>query len=257
MAPEFTLRQTLASGAPCLGMSLRLARTTDMPAIARDAGYNWLFLDLEHGTMSFDTLSQMALAAIEAGVFPLVRVPGHDAAPINRALSNGAMGVIAPHVDTPEQAALIARASRFAPLGERSVPGAFPALGYAPRAFDEAAAILNRETMVVVMIESERAIANADAIAAVDGVDCLFVGCSDLTFELGIPAQYDHPRMRESLETVATAARAHGKTAGFGGVADDALAAEYLGLGLNLVLAGNDLALTLRGARARATALTS
>ena len=256
MAPKFTFRQTLATGTPCLGMSLRLARTTDMPAIARDAGYNWLFLDLEHGTMSFDTLSQMALAAIEAGICPLVRVPGHDAAPINRALSNGAMGVIAPHVDTPEQAAAIARASRFAPIGERAVPGAFPALGYEPRTFDEAAAILNRETIVVVMIESELAIANADAIAAVEGVDCLFVGCSDLTFELGIPAQYDHPLMLESLEAVAAAAHKHGKAAGFGGVGDDALAAKYLGLGLNLVLAGNDLALVLRGARARAAALT-
>ena len=164
--------------------------------------------------MSFDTLSQMALAAIEAGIFPLVRVPGHDAAPINRALSNGAMGVIAPHVATPEPAAAVARACRFAPLGERSVPGAFPALGYAPLGFDEAAAILNRETLVVVMIESETAIANAEAIAAVDGVDCLFIGCSDLTFELGIPAQYDHPRMLESLKAVAAAAHKQVKAAG-------------------------------------------
>ncbi len=251
------LRDRLAAGLPCLGMSLRLARTTDHAAILRDAGYHWMFLDLEHGTMSFDTLSQMALAGIEAGVCPLVRVPDHDPAPINRALSNGAMGVVAPHVDTPEQAAAVARACRFPPLGERAVPGAFPALGYTQRGFDEAAEILNRETLVVVMIESETAVANAEAIAAVEGVDALFVGCSDLTFELGLPAQYDHPDVRECLTKVRDAAASQGKFSGFGGVGDDALAADYLGLGLNLVLAGNDLALLLRGARARAGALVS
>ena len=257
MSARQSLRDRLAAGLPCLGMSLRLARTTDHAAILRDAGYHWMFLDLEHGTMSFDTLSQMALAGIEAGVCPLVRVPDHDPAPINRALSNGAMGVIAPHVDTPEQAAAVARACRFPPLGERAVPGAFPALGYTQRGFDEAAEILNRETLVVVMIESEAAVANAEAIAAVDGVDALFVGCSDLTFELGLPAQYDHPRIRECLIKVRDAAANQGKFSGFGGVGDDALAADYLGLGLNLMLAGNDLALLLRGARARAGALVS
>tara|TARA_R110002110_G_scaffold106707_8_gene267371 strand:- start:850 stop:1617 length:768 start_codon:yes stop_codon:yes gene_type:complete len=249
---NLSLRQRLEDGQPCLGVSLRLARTMDWAAIMRDAGYHWLFLDLEHGTMSFDTLSQMALAGIEAGIFPLVRTPDHDPAPMNRILSNGGMGIIAPHVETADQARAIARACRFAPLGERSVPGAFPALGYQPLGFDKGAEILNRETLVVVMIESPAALENVDEIAAVEGVDVLLVGASDLTFAMGLPSQYGHPRIREAMQQVADAARNAGKFSGFGGVADAALARDYMAFGHQLVLAGNDLAMVLRGARARA-----
>lgn len=252
---EPTLQKRLLAGETCLGMSLRQARTGDIARILADCGYAWMFLDLEHGSMSFDTIGQTALAGIQAGVLPLVRVPDHGAAVINRVLSNGAMGIIVPHVDTAAQAAVIATQCRFPPLGTRSVPGALPQLGYRPKTFAEAASILNASTMCVVMLESAEAIANADVIAAVPGVDCLFVGGSDLSFALGVPSEYGHKSMRDAVRRVCDVAQKHGKSAGIGGVPDAALAREYAAMGARLVLAGNDLAMLLDGLRRRAASL--
>jgi 2-keto-3-deoxy-L-rhamnonate aldolase RhmA len=137
----------------------------------------------------------------------------------------------------------------------RSVPGALPQLGYRPKTFAEAAEILNASTMCVVMIESADAVANAEKIAAVPGVDCLFVGGSDLSFALGVPSEYGHTSMRDAVRRVCDAAEKHGKSAGIGGVPDAALVRDYAAIGARLVLAGNDLAMLLDGLRRRAASL--
>ncbi len=240
---------------PCFGVSCRLTRTTDIAPMLRDAGYDWMFLDLEHGPLSFDQITQLALAGVEAGVTPLVRMADASPGPIHRVLSNGAMGVIVPHVDTPETAASVARQCRFPPLGERSVPGLVPQLGYTPLSFAEAAKRLDPITLCAVMIESAEAVDAVDEIAAVEGVDILFVGASDLTFQLGVPSVYDDPQVVRAMEKVAAAARKHGKVAGFGGVANAEMAQRYIGLGMHFVLAGNDVTMFMGGARARLAAL--
>ena len=248
------LRERLAER-PCFGMSCRLTRTTDIAAMLRDAGYDWMFLDLEHGPLGFDQITQMALAGVEAGVTPLVRMADAAPGPIHRVLSNGAMGVIVPHVDDPETAYAVARQCRFPPKGERSVPGLVPQLGYRPISFREAAERLDPVTLCAVMIESAAAVDAVDEIAAVEGVDILFVGASDLTFQLGVPSAYDDPRVASAMEKVAEAARKHGKIAGFGGVADAGMARRYIGLGMHFILAGNDVTVFMAGARARRAAL--
>jgi 4-hydroxy-2-oxoheptanedioate aldolase len=245
-----TLAHRLADR-PCFGISCRLTRTTDIAAMVRDCGYDWMFLDLEHGPLSMDQITQTALAGVEAGVTPLVRMADASPGPIHRVLSNGAMGVIVPHVDDPETAAAVARECRFPPLGNRSVPGIIPQLGYKPRSFADAAKLLDPVTLCAVMIESRAAVAAVDEIAAVEGVDILFVGASDLTFQLGKPSAYDDPEMIGAMERVAAAARKHGKVSGFGGVADAAMARRYIDLGMHFVLAGNDQTMFLNGMRAR------
>ena len=254
MAVTGSLRDKLVARA-CFGMSCRLTRTTDIAAMLRDAGYDWMFLDLEHGPLGFDQICQQALAGVEAGVTPIVRVADPKPGPIHRVLSNGAMGVIVPHVDDPETAAGIARQCRFPPCGDRSVPGLVPQLGYRPISFREAAEQLDPVTLCVVMIESVRAVEAVDEIAAVEGVDVLFVGASDLTFQLGVPSAYGDPRVAGAMEKVANAARRHGKVAGFGGVADAETARRYIGLGMHFILAGNDTTVFMQGARARLATL--
>jgi 4-hydroxy-2-oxoheptanedioate aldolase len=236
---------------PCFGVSCRLTRTSDIAAMLRDCGYDWMFLDLEHGPLSMDQITQTALAGVEAGVTPLVRMADAAPGPIHRVLSNGAMGVIVPHVDDPETAAAIARECRFPPLGHRSVPGILPALGYAPRSFAEAAKLLDPVTLCAVMIESRTAVDAVDEIASVEGVDILFVGASDLTFHLGKPSAYGDPEVVDAMEKVAAAARKHGKVCGFGGVADAAMARRYIEMGMHFILAGNDQTMFLNGMRAR------
>jgi len=184
-------------------------------------------------------------------VTPLVRMADASPGPIHRVLSNGAMGVIVPHVDDPKTAAFVARQCRFPPLGDRSVPGILPQLGYAPRSFADAAKILDPMTLCAVMIESRAGVDAVDEIASVEGVDILFVGASDLTFQLGKPSIYDDPEVAAAMEKVATAAHKHGKVCGFGGIADATIARRYIGQGMHFILAGNDQTMFLNGMRAR------
>ena len=245
----------LRAGNLALGLSVRLAHAPAIASIAKACGYHWLFIDLEHGPMAFDTASNVALAALEAGITPVVRVPGHDASDANRALTNGALGILYPHVDTPGQALACARTARFAPHGIRGVPAVFPHLGYDKPPLAHAIDALNAATSVIVMIESREAIENADQIAAQPGVDALFVGASDLSVEMGVPGDYRNPVLREALDHVAACASRHGIVAGLGGIGDDSVLTELIGQGYRMLLAGNDLDFFMRAARDRAAVL--
>ncbi|MGE0311518.1 MAG: HpcH/HpaI aldolase/citrate lyase family protein [Lautropia sp.] len=245
----------LRDGDLALGLSVRLAHAPNVAAIARTCGYHWLFIDLEHGPMAFDTACAVATAALEAGVTPVFRVPGHDPADANRALTNGALGIIYPHVDTPQQALACARTARFAPAGIRGVPAIFPQMGYDKPRLADAIRVLNAETSVIVMIESREAVENADRIAAQPGVDALFVGASDLSVEMGVPGEYRDPALREALSHVADCALRHGRIAGLGGIGDDEVLAALVGQGYRMLLAGNDLDFFMRAATQRAAAL--
>jgi 2-keto-3-deoxy-L-rhamnonate aldolase RhmA len=251
-APERNaLMSRLDSGELALGLSVRLARTAAVAEIAACAGFDWLFIDLEHGPMAFDTASEIALAALRSGVTPVVRVAGHEAFHANRALTNGALGLIFPHVDDAGQAAECARAARFAPDGIRGVPAVFPQLGWRKPPLEEATSRLNALTSVIVMIESAAAVQAAEAIAAVPGVDALFVGASDLSVEMGHAGDYRAPAVRDALAHVAEAARRHGRHAGLGGIGDPELLRGWVGKGYRLLLAGNDLDLFMEAATRR------
>src|SRR5438067_1243063 len=112
------------------------------------------------------------------------------------------------------EARALVEACLYAPKGHRSAFGSGPALGYAALGQAEVCRRLNEQTLLMAMIETPEAVANADAIAAVEGIDALHIGASDLSTEMGIPGQYQHERMRAAFETVAKAARSHGKAMG-------------------------------------------
>ncbi|MEZ5740139.1 MAG: aldolase/citrate lyase family protein [Burkholderiaceae bacterium] len=249
------LIERLRAGQTALGLSLRLATSPNVAQMAATCGFHWLFIDLEHGPMAYDTACMMMDAGLRAGVTPIVRVPGHDASDANRALTNGALGILYPHVDTADQALACARTARFAPDGIRGVPAVFPQLGFDKPSLADAVTTLNAITCVIVMIESAAAVHNAGKIAAQPGVDALFVGASDLSVEMGRPGDYQAPAMREALDHVAAAARAQGRFAGLGGIGDLALLGRLVESGYQMLLAGNDLDFFMQGARARAGAL--
>jgi 2-keto-3-deoxy-L-rhamnonate aldolase RhmA len=195
------------------------------------------------------------VAALDAGIAPLVRVPMGPTTMGTRCLDGGALGIVMPHVDTPEEARAIADAYRYPPVGHRSIVGGLPQVAYASLPIGEAAATINAATLVAVMIETPKAVANADAIAAVPGIDMLLMGCSDLTLEMGIPGQFEDPRLVAAIETVVAACRRHGRIPAIGGIYAEALLARYLKLGMQAALAGNDLPLLLGAATQRAKAM--
>jgi 2-keto-3-deoxy-L-rhamnonate aldolase RhmA len=220
--------------------------------LAKAAGYDWLFIDAEHGAISTPEIAQIAMAALPIGVVPIVRICSGALDEGTRALDNGALGIVVPHVDTPEEARRLVEAFRFSPIGHRSTGGSNACFGYRPPPAAEAQKILNAEILVIVMIETPRAVDNAAAIAAVEGIDALLIGSNDLSLDLGIPGQLGDERVRAAYAKVAAACRQHHKVLGMGGVYDQELASRYIGMGARLVLAGSDHGLLLEAASRRA-----
>ncbi len=233
-------RERLYAGELALGVIIRQARTVDIAPIMKAAGYDWLFLDLEHNSMDLDTAVQISVAALGVGIAPVARVPAGQLWMATRVLDGGGLGIVMPHVDTAEEAQRIVAALRYPPLGHRSVAGGLPHLCYARHGIADTCAAINTATLVVVMLETPTAIANADAIAAVPGIDSLLIGTNDLAMELGVPGSFGDERIVAAYQTVIDACRAHGKFAGIGGIADRELLRRYIGMGVRLVLPGSD-----------------
>jgi 2-keto-3-deoxy-L-rhamnonate aldolase RhmA len=250
-------KQKLLDGELALGMGLRQARTVDIAQIAQACDFDWLFIDMEHNSMSMDTAAQICSGALAAGVTPLVRVPAHESFHSTRLLDTGAQGIVVPHVDNADQARRVVDFCRFPPQGHRSIPGSLPQTRFATLPVTETVELINGETLVVAMIETVEGLRNVDEIAAVPGVDALLVGCTDMAAELGLTGQLGHPRIKHALDEVFASCARHGKFAGVGGVYDETLMREYVGKGARLILSGSDLAFLMAGARSRSSMLRS
>jgi 2-keto-3-deoxy-L-rhamnonate aldolase RhmA len=244
-------RERLRQGEAALGIGLHHARTVDIAAAMASCGLDFLFIDLEHGTMPLDTAVQIAQAALTAGISPIVRVPAGEYALATRALDGGALGITVPHVDTAEEARAVVDHLKYPPIGHRSAAGGMPYFGFRATPIGEATQTMNTETLIVVMLETPQAIANADAIAAVNGVDVLLIGTNDLMMEMGLPGQFAHAEVTRAYESVIAACRRHGKWPGMGGVYADDLMAKYMAMGMRMVIAGNDRALLMAGVSQR------
>ena len=234
-------KRKIRAGELALGMGVHHLRTSAVGMLAASTGHDWIFVDMEHGAFSVHEASQICIAALTAGVTPIVRVAAGAIDEATRALDNGAMGVVMPHVDTAAQAEHIARAFRYPPAGTRSWGGPPAAFRFKPPGHAEAQAQFNDEVLIVAMIESREAINNADAIAAVAGIDALLIGTSDLSADLGLAGQIGHPDVQAAYQTVGAACRKNGKILGMGGVYDREWATRYVkDAGARLVLSGND-----------------
>ena len=247
------LALTLAAGGLGVALIVQKVASVDIALAARSCGCDAISLDLEHSVIPEHAAAQVCVTALYAGVTPLVRVPSLDGHYANRLLDAGALGIIAPHVENAEQARAVVRACKFAPEGERSAAGNWPHVGYRPgsdaRALRQA---FNAATTVVVMLESPEAVARADEIAAVPGVDILHIGTVDLCDALGRPAEYGHPEVMACHERVIRACQRHGKVAGAGGLAHTpALVRQVLEMGARFVTAGVEWDLMMAGVRQR------
>lgn len=244
--------ERLKAGDVAVGIGLRQARTVDIAAAMKTCGFDWLFIDLEHNSMTLDTAVQIAMAAGHAGIAPLVRIPSGRYDLATRALDGGALGIIVPHIDTVEQAREAVRQLKYPPVGRRSIASPMPQAGFDSLPLAQAMAEVNAQILVVAMLETPQAVDSAEGIAAVPGINALHVGANDLSAELGVPGQYLHADIEHAFEKVVAACRKHGKWPAMGGIYTEKELAHYVGLGVRMVLAGNDLNLLMAAARARA-----
>ncbi|HEY4172931.1 MAG TPA: aldolase/citrate lyase family protein [Rhodopila sp.] len=241
-------KQRLKSGKMALGFGVHHLRTAATPVLAAATGHDWMFIDTEHGAFSVQETTQLCIAALPTGVTPIVRVCAGAIDEATRALDNGALGIVVPHVDTAADAKRIADAFHYPPMGHRSWGGPPAIYGFQAPGNAEAQAAINGEILTVVMLESPEAVRNADAIAAVAGVDVLFIGTSDLTAELGISGEMGHPKVVEAYQSVGEACRKHGKVLGMGGVYDEVHASRYVAMGARFLLTGSDHSYIMSGA---------
>lgn len=249
------LRDALRGEGLVLCLALLNSRTPDVPAVAAACGYDAVYVDLEHTSTSLDTAQMLCVSALGAGISALVRVPSHDPSVIARVLDGGAVGIIVPHVNSKEEAEGIVRAARFPPIGNRSISGPNAVSGYTPRGAPQLVELLERCTVVAVMIETPEAVEASDSIASVDGVDMILLGPSDLTAEMGIHGQYENEHFHRAVESVAAACRSHGVALGIAGIKSVDLLNRFVGLGLRFISAGTDIGMMAEAATTRAQAL--
>ena len=256
MAFTNRMQERLARGDVALCMATRLARTAEIAMIAESCGFDAFYIDMEHCTISLDDAAQICVAALPVGITPLVRVAGHQFEDATRLLDMGALGIICPNVSTRTEAESFVRACRFPPLGERSVGGVGPLQGYHATPLGEVNKQSNAATVLIAMLETPEGIANADAIAAIPGIDVLLIGSNDLCTAMGIPGELKSPKLRAAYESTAKACKAHGKQLGVGGIRGDVEhVAELVKLGARFVIAGSDMQYLMKSARHDVAAL--
>jgi 2-keto-3-deoxy-L-rhamnonate aldolase RhmA len=236
---ENPVKQSLAAGGQSLGSMIFEFFTPAMPRLLKNAGAEFALYCMEHTGAGFDILKPQFALCRALGVVPLARVPGTEYDFIARALDCGALGVMVPLVDTAEQAELIVSCTRYPPAGRRGA-----AFGFAHDDFEggdvaDKMRMIHRRTLVIAMIETRKGLENVEAIAAVPGVDVLWLGHFDLTNFLGIPGQFSHPAYRDAIARIVAAGRKHGKAAGYM-AADADLGREYLGHGFRMIATGTD-----------------
>jgi len=244
-------RDRLEAGELALGVGIRQSRHVSIARAMKTAGFDFLFLDMEHSALPLDIAGQISVAALDAGIAPLVRVPELDHQRAARALGDGAMGVVMPNVHSAEEAREIVACHRFPPLGNRTTGGPLVHFGFDNVPADEVRQTLNETTLITVMVERQATVDRVDEIAAVDGVDVVMLGIGDLSADLGIPGQAGHNSIAAAFETVGAACRKHGKWMGMGGVGAPDQMARYIGMGVRFILAGSETNLMIAAGRRR------
>lgn len=246
------MKEKLARDEVVASMTVRFARSIEIAAI-KTAGFDTLYVDLEHNTLSIDTCCQICVSAQQIGITPLVRVPANTPEYIGRVLDGGAMGVITPHVRSAQEARAMVDLVKFPPLGHRSAGGALSHYQYRGFPMAETNAAMNDASSLVVMMETAAALENVEEIIATEGVDMLLIGSNDLCAEMGISGQYDHPRLKDAFARSIEAARKVGKHVGVGGLASrDDLMTQFVRMGARYVSTGTDLSFLVSACAQRA-----
>jgi 2-keto-3-deoxy-L-rhamnonate aldolase RhmA len=212
--------------------------------IAAAIGFDWLLIDLEHGNGSLADLRAMLLACRGSNAAPIVRLRSVDQDAVKFVMDSGAAGVMFPFVNSAKEAELAVECMKYPPQGKRGVAGIIRATNYGAdwsQYFHEA----NENSLTVVQIETPEAVDAAEEIAAVDGVDVLFVGPLDLSVNLGCPGDFTQPHFNAALDRVVAACSKYGKPAGI--LSRPPLVAQHKQMGFRFLALGSDSGAVMLG----------
>ncbi|KAF7547906.1 hypothetical protein G7Z17_g7401 [Cylindrodendrum hubeiense] len=252
------LLRCITSSQVCKSFGIKVSPNAQIVQVARHAGFDSLFIDLEHAWLTLAEASNLCNVGHLAGITPFVRVP-HQCGNgfVQRVLDGGAMGVVFPHIQNAEEAKAAVSICKYPPQGCRSMTGIMPLFNMKPTPISEAVEFGNKYgSTVFAMIESGEAVKNVAEIAAVDGVDVLLVGSNDLCIDMGVAGDFESEAYRSSLKKVSDACKTHNKVFGVAGVYDDPKIHDWFinTLGARFLLVQQDLSLIAGGGHPLASA---
>jgi 2-dehydro-3-deoxyglucarate aldolase/4-hydroxy-2-oxoheptanedioate aldolase len=239
---ENAIKKSVMAGETVAGAMAFEFFSPGMSSILANAGCRFVLYDMEHTGLGFETLKWLFASCRGLPIEPMVRVPRGEYTWLARALDLGARGVMIPMVESQEQARSVVQACRYPPVGRRGAAFGFAQCDYLGGDVGDKIRQAHERTLVIAQIETERGLECVEEIAAVDGIDVLWVGHFDLSNFMGIPGRFDDPRFDEAMRRVAEVSRRHGKVAGFMATDRDWIkrASE---MGFTMIAAGTDTGL--------------
>jgi 2-keto-3-deoxy-L-rhamnonate aldolase RhmA len=235
-----TVRQALKDGKLQLGAGVSQIRSPEVARVYAAAGFNWAFVDTEHGGFGIETVQDFCRVANLEGLAPIVRVADMQYPLVSRALDCGAQGIIFPRVESPELLAQAVRWTRFPADGVRGFGLGGTQLSYQRHTFADVIAHTNANTLVVLQIETVAAFQAREELLSVPGIDAVLIGPADLSISLGIPGDFENPRMLQTIEAIRDSCLAHGVAPGIH-LRSAALAKFWQPRGMLLLSFGNDI----------------
>jgi 2-keto-3-deoxy-L-rhamnonate aldolase RhmA len=247
-------RERLARGETVFGSGLQVYRSPEICRTFAAAGFDYVFIDMEHGSFDLETVQDMIRASLDSGITPIVRVSELLYSLVCRLLDSGAQGIILPRVEDPKLMEQALRWMRFPPTGVRGY-GVNPTMvEYEAHSFVEIIAHHNLNTLAVVQFETVNAVERADELLAIPGLDIMMVGPADLSISLGIPGQFDHPLLISTVDGLVEKCVRHKVVPGIQ-VRSGAMAKFWAERGMRFVGAGAEHGLLLEKARETVAAL--
>jgi 2-keto-3-deoxy-L-rhamnonate aldolase RhmA len=241
-------RERLLEGGTVFGCGLQVYRSPEIARTFAAAGFDYVFIDMEHGAFDLETVQDMIKASLDAGITPIVRVCELLYSLCARLLDSGAEGIILPRVEDPSLLKEALSWLRFPPAGRRGYGVNPTMIGYEGRSFQEIIEHQNHQTLAVVQFESTTAVERADELLSIPGLDIIMVGPADLSISLGVPGQFEHPLLISTVDRLIEKCNRHGIVPGIQ-VRNVAMAKFWAERGMRFVGAGAEHGLLLEKSR--------
>jgi 2-keto-3-deoxy-L-rhamnonate aldolase RhmA len=243
------LKARLKNGEHVLGTMVNLVDNPEIAKIIKVCGFDYFIIDCEHGCFDYGAVASILAMAREIGICGMVRIPEVKREVILKYMEMGAGGLMLPNAESVEQAEKLVEHSKYHPLGNRGVSLLRPATGF--EKIDNAAAYMqknNQETVLIVQVESPKAVQNIDEILAVEGIDAAFIGPNDLTQSMGILGQYEHPDYIAAVDHVIAMAKKNQKFSGIQTMSAPGLE-PWIAKGMTLNLWGSEVVIMMNAAK--------
>jgi 2-keto-3-deoxy-L-rhamnonate aldolase RhmA len=246
----------LRAGGIALGSSMQQFGSSEVPRIFAAAGFDFCFIDCEHGVFGVETVRELVRASLDRDITPIVRVGELSYSLVARALDAGAQGIIYPRVESPELLAQAVSWTKFPPAGVRGYGLSAPQLDYEKHSFSEVVEHVNAHTLVVVQFETRTAMERREELLAVPGIDVGMIGPADLSISLGVPGEFEHGTLVDAVLAFMESCGRYGVLPGIQ-VRTLALAKKWIERGMRFVGCGSEHGLLLEKATETMAALKS